>query len=410
MRLLEKYALESGLKVGSQFLLDKFYPVPVERYITLHGASGQAAKNYPYYQEVVVMLKAILDTHGIAIVQLGADKEPPVQGCVHLMGKTSLHQSNYVVSRSLLHLGNDSWLAHRAGYLGIPLITLFGSTRASNHGALRFNPEKTAFVEAHRWDKLPSFASQEQPQSISTIPPEKVVNLVCQFLGLPNRITHETRMFGLLYAHALFDVVPNSFPAPGFLPETPVTVRMDYLFREDVLANLLMTGRKVNIMTKKPLDMNLLAQFKDSILSYTHEIDESCPPQYLGMIGGIVRHSSFFTKERDDAKVAALRFKFFDICNIMKVNDVSRDDYLNASLNYLNRENDGKPALEAELAAGTVRFKANKYILSEGKIYLSPAHLKLNKPTDSFANNAATVIDDPDFWRDLNHDYIFNQP
>jgi hypothetical protein len=411
MKLLNRYASECGLDITNQYLLEQFYPLSQDKYITIHPSSGMAAKNYPYYQEVIVMVKPYIDKLGISIVQLGDKDDQSLQECVNLQGKTSIHQSNYILGRSLLHIGNDSWLCHRVGELGIPLITLFGSTRSSNHGAYKSNPTKTVFLESHRWGRNPTFSAQENPQSIALIPPETVANAVLSLLDLPHRFTHQTRLIGMLYTHVLFDIVPNSFPAPTFLPEAPMTVRMDILHREDVLANLLATGRKANILTKKPIDLNLLARFKGSILSYTHEIDDQCPIQYAGMLGGVIRNSSFFTKEKDDDKVAALRFRFFDICIIQRASDVTRDDYLNGAMGYLNWKGDeAKAKLDAELKAGTVAFKSNHYYLSDGRVFLSLAHLNQNLSTPDFAANQAPVIDHADWYRDVNHMIVFNQP
>ena len=105
---------------------------------------------------------------------------------------------------------------------------------------------------------------------------------------------------------------------------------MDYLFNEDVLLNMLRTGRKVHVVTNKPINLNILAQFRANILSYSHEIDATCPPEYVVQLKNIIPTHSFFSKKKDEAEIASLRMQFFDVCNIEKANDLSKEDYLDA--------------------------------------------------------------------------------
>ena len=203
MKLLERYASACGLKIGKQFLLENFYAVPCEKYITLNASSGMASKNYPYYTEIMTMLLPILTAQNIQVVQLGGKDDVPIPGCVHMHGKTSLHQSNYILRNAMLHFGNDSWCAHRAGALGIPLVTLFGPTSAANHSPYLADADKSVFIESHRWGKNPTFANQENPLSIALITPEVVCNAILKLLNLGPLFTRQSRLIGLLYAHAV---------------------------------------------------------------------------------------------------------------------------------------------------------------------------------------------------------------
>ncbi len=315
MKLLTRYATALGLKIGRQWLLESFYPLPTTRYITLHASSGMAAKNYPHYQEVVALIAHILNAQGIQIVQLGAKEDPAINGCVHLQGKTDFHQSSYILRGSLLHIGNDSWIAHRAGEQGVPLITLFGPTSAANHGAYAHDPAKTVFIESHRWGHNPTFAAQESPSSIALIAPETVANAALRLLGIADTIPHKTCYIGPLYQHAILELIPNVCPAATFCPELPVTVRMDILFNEAVLVQLFQTGRKVHIITKGEINANLLAQAKAQVLSYSHEIVEGAEPTvpYTDAIRALFPAShAFYTRATDEAAIAAVRFRYFD--------------------------------------------------------------------------------------------------
>lgn len=402
MKLLELYSLASGLKIGKQHLLSQFFPLPFTRYITLHAASGMPAKNWPYYALAVELIKPYLDRYDIHIVQLGIKDDPAIPGCHHTMGKTSEHQANYLVERTLLHLGNDSVWAHRAGHLNLPLVALYGSTTSENHGPLEFDPQKSVFLSSHRWNRNPSFASQEAPQSIGVIDPFEVARSVLNLLAIPNTVVQKTLNIGPVFQAEMLEWVPNELVNPTFNPQLPLAARMDLAFNEAVLVQALQTGRKINIVTKTPLNLQVLQAFKDSILSYNHELDESTPKEYVLAVKKLIRQHTFFSRTKNEEVLAKLRFAFFDVANIEQVTDRTKPDFEKAVREYTN--NSGF-SLDSELKLGTMVFKSQKYVLSKGKIYLSMAHEKADKPVDSPEGNR--VMDDEDWYRDTNHFFVY---
>jgi len=417
MKLVERYATACCATIGRQWALESFYPLPITRYITLHASSGMAAKNYPHYDEVVSLLARILNAQNIQIVQLGGKDDAPVPGCVHLQGKTDYHQSCYILKGSLLHLCNDTWTAHRAGEIGIPLVALYGSTSVANHSPYRFNAEKTALIESHRWGRNPSFASQEPVQSIGLIPPERVANEVLRILGITDLYPHQTRFKGLLSKHTVLDLVPNAVPAPTFLPELVLNVRMDLVHNEEVLAQVLATGRRINLLVNRPIaNLNLLGHYRPQILSYTHELgapDTQLPSlAYVGTIKSVLPHHAFFTREADAARLAHLRFQYLDHVSVEQAKDPTREDYLREALLYLNRADtpENRLDLERELAqtgGGVLSFRTTRYVLSGNGIYLSYPHMTAGQSITSLADNVGKIVDDPLFFKDINHYTIF---
>lgn len=430
MKLLPLYSSASGLEPRRQWLLESFYPLPTTRYIVLHASSGMASKNYPLYPEVLRLILPVLNSQNIQVVQLGGKDDTPMPGCVHLHGKTDYHQSSYIVRGSMLLLGNDSWLAHRAGELQTPLVVLFGATTVSNHSPYSFDPTKTSFLESHRWGKHPTFAVQEAPQSIALIPPERVANEVMRLLGIQQVFPQQSRYWGQLYTHTIIDLIPNAPVAPAFVPGTVVNVRMDYLHNEDVLAAILATGRKVNIITQRVLlNPNILAQHRGQVLSYNHELGvrghdgAPCPEsdypslEYVAAVKAVIPATAFFTKETDVTVLSALRFRYMEATFIEQTKDTDQNDYLVGALSYLNREDNAQNrlALASEASyAGTngegLFFRSNKLLLSNNACYPSLAHLKAEQPLQSLADNTARVIDDPLWYKDLAHFHVYYQP
>ncbi len=418
-KLITTYARATGLRVsrGGPTLKEAFYPLAQDRYITLQTGSNQGAKNWDHFGEVLRLIKPMLEANQIAVVHLGGAQDPHVEGVVDLRGKTSILQSHYLIRRSMLHLGNDSWLAHAAGWCKRPLVALYGSTSIANHSPYWCDPLKTSLIEAHRWGGVPTYSANEQPKSINTIDPFRVANEVLRLLGIQHVFTQQTRFHGVLYPHLVLELIPNTVPAPEFCPGHPIVVRMDYHHDEDILIKVLQTGRRVNILTNRPITPAILQQFKGSILSYNHEVGGIVPEaqwpsrEYIQDLKRLCSNSVVFTKEQDPAKLAALRFLYFDCGNgIEQVRDLTRDDYVNTALGYLNLKDTPENRLDLVTQLSYTFFRSQRYILSGGSVYLNLPHLRAGRALNSLADNEGQVMDETDFWVGLNHLTLFYVP
>lgn len=396
MKLLERYASQTGLRIGKQYLPESFYPLPFERYITIHASSGMQAKNYPHYNEVIGLLAPALKELGIAIVQLGGKDEPALRGAHHLQGVTSIQQSNYVLSRAILHVGNDSWLAHRAGELSVPLVAVYGSTTVANHSPYRVHP-KSQLLESHRWGKQATFASQEMPQTIGLIAPEIVANAVLAILGAA-AVTHCSLSFGDHYYDALVETVPDVVVGPQVQIGGPLVVRMDYLFNEDVLLKNLQL-RKCAVISNREIDVAKLAALKPHLSSMRVVIDQ-VSPAWIKAVKRLGVPLGFVSDKTDEAKVRQMRLDYSEACMFDPYVRSTKDDFLKAAASYLNLEK-----VEPDMA--TLRFKTHKVLLAGEKAYLSKAHWLAGQPSDVQTANSAPIIDSPDFWADTAHHYYY---
>lgn len=403
MKLLELYSLTSGLKIGKQHLLERFFPTPLERYITLHAASGMPSKNYSCFGDVISLIRPYLDKAGIGVIQLGIKEDPGIAGCHHLMGRTNLHQANYIVGRSMLHLGNDSIWAHRAAHVGVPLVALYGATTAENHGPYKPDDAKTILLSSHRWGRKPAFTGQENPASVNLICPFEVARSVLKLLGIDHTITGRTQLVGGAYNAQLLDFIPNAPLRPDFNPQMTTAVRMDLEHNENILAQVLQSGRKVNVLTSKPINLDLLAAFKANILSYNHEVLDDCLPEYLKQVQRVTQRQQFFSRSTDADNLSALRFKYFDVARIEQVKIPTREIALRGVEEYLNLP---AKSLDNSFQFDTMMFKTQKYVLSRGKTYLSIAHERADKHMEG-ESTVGQIIDSDDMWRDLNHMLIF---
>ena len=399
--LIETYSRSTGLKIDRPWMKEDFYPLPFTRYITLISGSGQAAKNYGAFQQVIELLLPYLKAAKIEMVLLGGKDDAALQNVTDLRGKTSYHQSHYILKRALLHLGNDSWTAHAAGWSDIPLVSLYGSTDAYIHGP-HWKADKTTLLASHRRGNMPSFSAQEFPRTIDYIDPFLVARSVLGLLEIPHTITQKTLNVGPAYSAQMMELVPNIVPASTFNPDLPIAVRMDLEHNEDILTQALQSGRKVNIVTKAMISVGLLAHFKASILTYNHEVDEATPRDYIAQVKKLIKQTTFFTRTTDEVLLARIRFTFFDVTNVEQVTYKTKADLEKAIREYLHQPDF---SLDSALKSGTLKFKSQKYVLSKSKIYLSLAHERADVPMDSPGGDG--VIDSDDWVRDLNHYWLF---
>ena len=63
--LIETYALNCGLKIDKPFMLEKFFPIDVENFITIHPNSKYTSKCYDHWQEVVDLIREPLKENNI---------------------------------------------------------------------------------------------------------------------------------------------------------------------------------------------------------------------------------------------------------------------------------------------------------------------------------------------------------
>ena len=118
MHILEQYALNCGVSISKPYVSEEFFPLPFEKYITLHPKGKFPSREYDYWEEVTTNLFPILEKHNIKIVQVGGKEDQVVPFCYPTNGQTNLNNLAYLVKNSLLHLGVDSLPIHFASAFG----------------------------------------------------------------------------------------------------------------------------------------------------------------------------------------------------------------------------------------------------------------------------------------------------
>lgn len=414
--LAKTYSLSLGVPFCKPEILEQFFPLetPLDKVILIHAGGGArnerneplfSSKIYDHYEEVIRILFPILNPLGYKFYQIGAANESPLGATTNLCGATSMRQTAYLLRRCALFIGNDSMNAHMAGALDTPSIILYGPTDIKNHGPEWFNKDKTILLESHRFGaEKPSYSAHESAKTINAIPPEKIINGALKLLGLP-QIDYKSYLFGAIYRNQIIEIVPDNILRPDFFPEMPINLRLDFLDNPDGLeANL--KQRKTGIFANKPFDIELVKSLRHNLAFCRIEITEDITPEFAKKIIRLGAPYAFFTKEKDERKLKELRYQYYDIAMIDSAKYTTIDDFWTLSERYTNSKLDRSSNL------ANLSYRSNKYIVSAKGIFLSKAAWKANKPIPSLVKNVQSlseVMDDPEFWHELQNHYIFEQ-
>ena len=384
MHLVEAYATNCGLKIDKPYMYEKFFPLNVDKYITLHPYT-KPAKSYDYWQEVVNLLIPKLEEQEIRIIQIGAKNEPRLIGTGYTSGQTNMNQIAYLLKGSLLHLGADSFPTHVASAYDKKIVCLYSSNHLNcTKPYWGDSKDHVLFMPDLKGNK-PSFSIEEVPKTINSIKPEKVANAVCSLLGIDLGFEYETVYMGPTFGRRLIESIPNSVVDVSSLGVDSLIVRMDYEFNEENLVNQMQVC-PISIITNKPIRKEILVQYRSRIKEIIYLVEKDNDPQFILDIQDLnVRHMMLSTLKGKDLSTA--KIDYMDCNAIINEKPIKRQSDIE------------------ELSGRDIKnlfYKSNKFTLSEGKVFLSWADLKSGNPTEGFTS-IHPILDNDDFWVDLEY-------
>jgi hypothetical protein len=264
MHIVERLALSAGIKIGKPFIYPKFFPLAVDKYITLHTTSKQS-KTYDYWPEVIELIQPLLLKEGISIVQVGAKDDKAIEGCYITCGQTKITQTAYILKDSLLHLGVDSFPTHIVSGMWPEkkIVCLYSNNFPGCVGPYWTKPENKVILEPEREEgEKPSLQLEEHPKTINTIKPEVIAKAVCDSLGIEFPFTHETIFIGPKIREKHFELIPTGYIDAD--QDLSLVVRMDRHFDEKNLEEQI-KRIPCYIITDKPISKEFLKTYKDRI-------------------------------------------------------------------------------------------------------------------------------------------------
>ncbi len=390
MHIVESFALNSGLKIGKPYIYEKYFPLSFSgNYITFQPFGKYDSRKYDYWEETIEILGPILEKNKIKIVKLGGGNEPDIYGTISLSGRTDYNQTAYLISNSLLHLGVDSSGVHIASGLDKKIVALYNVMPPSSSGPYWSNKDNVIILEPERdKDEKCSYSPVEDPKTINKIKPEKIAESVCKLLGIEFNYPFRTLHIGRSFQNRKIELIPTNFIRDISQLKIPsLIVRMDIFFEENVLMKQLELV-PCSIVSKLPININLLSFFRKKITELIFLVDENSDTLYLQELKrkGI---KFFLISEKSEEETNDFKLKYIDIGPII-----------------IKQKNDDTIQKIKEKDLKNIFFKSSSISIIEDKMYMSNSNNSENVPVDKTrGNNPAPVINEESFWKNLD-DYI----
>ena len=310
MHIVEQYALSCGLKIGEPCIERLFFPLPVDKFITFHNSSKFESRNYDYFNDITTSISPILKQAGVSMIQVGIPEDPIIPLALDLRGRTNFKHLAYVLSKSMLHIGIDSFPLHLAGYFKVPFIGLY-SNMHKEHSAPYWRDElNSILLESHREGLKPSYAKQEDPKTINMINPDVVAGNILDLLGMEHKLDSiDSFYIGGKFHQTDIEVVPNFLPNAHF-SNSKISLRMDLHWSPE---NLLRWAGvcDIDIILDRALDINcirlILPKVKHLIIFLG---DDSIDLDYIKSLEATGIDFSLQTTDED--LLSAYRVEFFD--------------------------------------------------------------------------------------------------
>ena len=269
MHLLQTYSLNCGLKIDRPHVYEHYSSVPFEKFISFNK------KIYPYFSEVIDLIKPELEKRGIGILQLNATKET-AETEVAIYNHLSFGQWAYIIQRSLLHFGEDEFLFDLAAHYDIPRVIMFGNTYPNTTKPMWGSKEKEKILFSTGKFPKPSLSADPSQSFIRDIKPEQIAQAVMDLLGIPWKAPFETVFAGTTYRpqHDIIELTPgekNVFDINGRI--ATLAVRADYRFNEQFIGDVISRNR-VSLVTAQPINLQLLQTYKNNIQELIYIVDK----------------------------------------------------------------------------------------------------------------------------------------
>lgn len=380
--LIEEYAKSLGVKIGKPKLLDHYYPTLFDKYITIHTDDKIDSKNYEYFPQVINLIKPFLEKNGYKIFQIGGPQDPKLQNVDAHFLNLNYKQSSYLIKNSSLHIGIDSLPVHIASIYDIPIVVLYSHIYSSNASPFWSTKNKLRIIESDKKGNKASLKYQESPKTIRTIKPEEIVKNALDLLNIKNELNFQTLKIGNHYHIPIIEIVPNFLANLQDQKDKTIYIRADLSSNDENIA-FWCSNHKVKIISDKMMSLDLLNHFSSKIEHVFFKLKNTdIPNDYFEQVKKAKINFTICTTDKENLN--KIRNKFFDF-------RVEYDDIYERS---------------SQIQKAKCKFLTNKILISNGHLYPSEAHLKIDKKLDIINE---VIYDDDDFWKDSEHYYLYEQ-
>ena len=397
MHILESYALQNDLKIDRPHLYEKFFPLAVDKYITLDTSSlGTSAMSYDHWKLVVNLISPILQKEGITIIQLGEKKCQPIEGCYIAIGQCDINHKSYVISKSLLHISSNNETSHIASSYNKPSVILY----PYNCYIDQFRPywskgDEAKLIQGPQNNPRPSYNPNESPKSINSIKPEEVA---CEILDKLNLKYHgsflsyyKTIKIGTAFHQPRIESSLTHLLDAQRLGVASLILRMDLNFNEEVLARQL-EACPCSIISNRSISDHLIDKYSSKIIEFVYYLEDDNDPIFVKKL----RSKSINTllrSRKSEEEIQDLKLDYVDYGLIHKVPEKSKEDF--SELKDKNK----------------VYYNSNHFIIHNNKFYPSTASLVrgIQGRGSIKQEEPCEIIDDPIFWEEEEHFHLLEK-
>lgn len=386
MNIAEKMALDCAVKIDEPHIDKLFFPLKTDKFIIFDTRCKYPDGEYDFYTDVLDLIKDSLKKNGIEVYQIANDKsyKLPCDKCFITINKK---QEAYLLSKSLLVVANENYSLYLASALDIKSIGLYSVFDSRNTSPI-WNKEKQIIIESLRDNNKPSYNQlKEDPKTINFISPYEVAHKILNTLSIENDLNkYDLIHIGENYNQKIIEVVPDFVSSPDFLKGNSINLRFDLISSMDVNTfKYWVTDKKVNIVTDKDLNVNLLANHRSNILSLTVMVSDNISEKFLLLCKSIGLKIRMFCS--DPHRLNHFRFKFLDW-------QVEKDFNEELTLDKI------------EKLSKTSKFKSSKILISKGQKFSCKANFLRNKKLD---NSEENVVYSKSFEEELEFFKIYNE-
>jgi len=386
MNLTEKMALDCGVKTSKPYL-DRYYlPLNNDNFIIIDSRSKNTSGEYDYFTDVLDLIKGYLKNANIDVFQLANDKNIKLS-CDRCYISINKKQENYLISKARLLVSNENYTLYTASVFNTKSIGLYSLFNPKNTQPI-WNRNSQIVLESDRDGNLPSYGNlKETPKTINFISPYIVAKNILDSLGIVNDLNKfELVYLGKSFHQKIVEIVPDFISSESFMKGQSINLRLDYIDSLNVsVFNYWLTNRKVNIITNKDINVNLITQFKSNIILITVMMSPNISEKFLKMCKSIGLKLKIFCDIKD--MLEEYRFRFLDW-------EIHKDFEENSLLNNL-------PTISEKS-----KFISSKILISKGKQFSCKANYLLNKHLD---NSEEHVILSKEFEQEIEFFKIYNE-
>ena len=377
MHKLESFALSCGSKIAKPTIEKQFFPIVDKKFICISQNAETDSKNYDFFDDVIFHIKPYLDQNNISILEIGKPKRAPIFYCKNLSHLNRM-QSAYVISKSLMYLGNYNLYTNIASALNKKTICVLNNDYVETIKPYWGN--ENCKILLPNTDLKPSLLPQENPKTINDIAPEEVASNVLDSLGIDHDLDKISTIFnGEEYRNSIIDLVPGNFNLQSMNVNGAVNIRMDKSFDLNFLhqCNAL---SKINLVSDKVIPLQYLNFLKDKIEMISFFVSSKTTQEDINQLEAIGKPINLLCK--DQKNISKIRFKFIDY-DIKLYGKKTKKDLKTKTFSDL-------------------KFLSKRNIIANGTVFNSYLSLSLG-------TNTSTVQDQKDFWEDLPFCRVFRE-